>query len=155
MNSCPAGTAICKSTQNKYGRITNDFDAHLCRLSLILCVFQVLSVQHFGQKKTLDYKAILTVSNAIATGRPLGSAVIMDQTSLSELWGGGENALPATIFLVLSMTLWWYSYEPCEKFMRTDRSVNIEKRYFREIRTDINTSKPEFSKLLDGIHLGS
>jgi hypothetical protein len=27
--------------------------------------------------------------------------------------------LHAIIFLVLSITLWWYSYEPCEKFMRT------------------------------------
>lgn len=30
------------------------------------------------------------------------------------------DRLPWTIFLVLSMTLWWYSYEPCEKFIRTE-----------------------------------
>jgi hypothetical protein len=31
----------------------------------------------------------------------------------------------STAFLVLSMTLWWYSYDPCEKFMRTGKSSVI------------------------------
>lgn len=25
---------------------------------------------------------------------------------------------------MLSMTLWWYSYEPCEKFMRTEQAMS-------------------------------
>ena len=32
---------------------------------------------------------------------------------------GRKYDAPLSMFLVLSMTLWWYSYSPCEKFMRT------------------------------------
>lgn len=46
----------------------------------------------------------LTVSKAIATGRPLGSANIGYQSNSRMI---GQFELPATIFLVLSMTLWW------------------------------------------------
>ena len=33
-----------------------------------------------------------------------------------------KKDIPATIFLVLSITLWWYSYSPWEKFIRTSNN---------------------------------
>ena len=32
-----------------------------------------------------------------------------------------QEYIRATAFLVLSITLWWYSYSPCEKFIRTEK----------------------------------
>lgn len=52
------------------------------------------------------------------------------------------------------MTDWWYSYEPCEKFMRTNNqptAVNPKPLGL----TDVHTSLAELLELLNGVGLGA
>ena len=72
-----------------------------------------------------------TVSNAMATGRLSGLAIgrwwARYQRPVRKGTRRSEDA-PASIALVLSMTLWWYSYDPWEKFMRTVQFAQHEKK---------------------------
>lgn len=71
--------------------------------------------------------ALPTVSKAMATGRPSGFSTFPCQC---DIWCGRRaSCLRETIFLVLSITLWWYSYDPWEKFMRTECHVKTRKQY--------------------------
>lgn len=63
------------------------------------------------------------------------------------------------------MTDWWYSYEPCEKFMRTaGRIVQVSLRNLHRgrsarkrmsLRTDVDTGSTELGKHLDRVGLGT
>ena len=46
--------------------------------------------------------------------------------------------LRAAAARALSMTDWWYSYEPCEKFIRTNKTQRSQ---------NINVSKTDFSTM--------
>ncbi len=57
------------------------------------------------------------------------------------------------------MTLWWYSYEPWEKFMRTGEGIHVsgtadtERRLYA--RTKIDTRADELAELLGSVDLGT
>lgn len=64
------------------------------------------------------------VSRAMARGRPPGLAGRRGRKSSARVGARGqererEEDAPATAPRALSMTDWWYSYDPCEKFIRT------------------------------------
>ena len=56
------------------------------------------------------------------------------------------------------MTLWWYSYSPCEKFMRTEegptRQLTPSKKDLAPL-TDVDTCAHELSELFGAVNLGT
>ena len=62
--------------------------------------------------------------------------------------GYKRNNLHSTALRVLSITLWWYSYDPCEKFIRTKSALGHSVRNGEKRRTDVHSSLPEFLKCL-------
>ncbi len=106
-----------------------------------------------------DHSIKLTVSKAIATGRPSGSAT-EEIVHIRNRWIQSRIiCVPATAFLVLSITLWWNSYEPWEKFIRTvvEETEMSKCRYAPEnLRlTNVNTSTPQFGDLLYVVYIGA
>ena len=68
-----------------------------------------------------------------------------------------EGDVRDTILRVLSITLWWYSYSPWEKFMRTGERYRAEHEIANEkgtdsvIRTNVHTRPTQFRQLLDTV----
>lgn len=88
-----------------------------------------------------------------------------DATSAAPSSASGARAgSRVTALRVLSMTDWWYSYEPCEKFMRTagahgddcQSSMLIRPRIAAGVqRTDVDTSSAELGDHLRRVSLGT